>query len=228
MRDCNNCANVMSRTCFCETNENWAPKQDTVVLLLAGHGDVNALGTYPRSKRSPEVPPGVYEGRQNRIIARRMADAFHQAGYVSQFINPGPVNQHKRNIIGYVNDNVNVARRNNMKAVLFEIHANSEQVEYFDERGWGDAHGHTTFISKRASDRSRQIANKFDYLLQNYGYGIKSRGVKEKDFTVITKVKCPAILYEGYFMSNMNDVKIATDPAQIDIVCRAAIASLTE
>lgn len=200
--------------------------KDTIVLIMAGHGDVNALGMYPRSKRSPEVPPGVFEGRQNRIIAQNMCALFKLKGYRAQVINPGPINQHKRNIIGYVNDNVRHATRRGFKTVLFEIHANSERVEHFDDRGWGDARGHTIFISEKASKRSREIANNFNVALEKNGYAIKSRGIKERNFTVITKVKCPAILWEGYFMSNINDVKIATSPEQIDIACRAAVASL--
>lgn len=195
-----------------------------IVLIVAGHGGLNALGEYPRrDKRSPQVPPGIYEGAWNRIAAQAITDALNAAGILAQFVNPGPVNQPLKSIVGYIND---TAKRARAPICVLEVHANSEAVDHYDERGWGDASGVVQFVSRKASRTSHRLAEEFDRQLQELGYAIASRGKKETNFTVITKTSCPAWLFEAGFMSNKNDVAHLQDPNQLEIIKRAAVNTI--
>lgn len=195
-----------------------------IVLVVAGHGGLNALGEYPRKdKRSPQVPPGIYEGAWNRKAAEAITRALEAAGIRAQFVNPGPVNQPLKSIIGYVND---TCRRANVPICVFEVHANSEAVEHYDERGWGDARGVVQFVSKRASSTSQKLAHEYDKQLQELGYAIPSRGVKAANFAIITRTSCPAWLLEAGFMSNYQDVELLQQEDQIGILCQAAVNTI--
>jgi N-acetylmuramoyl-L-alanine amidase len=203
---------------------------EPIVLVVAGHGGLNALGIYPRKdKRSPQVPPGIYEGAWNRTTAAEIVEELQEEGIRAEFVNPGPINQPLKSIIGYVNDTV---RRSSVPICLLEVHANSDDVEFYDERGWYDENGedietgYTIFTCHDASQKSQNLASALDTSLQGEGYKIPSRGVKQANFNVIKKTKCPAILVEWGFMSNRSDVANLQDPAELKKMCRAAAKAI--
>jgi len=196
-----------------------------VILTVAGHGGLNAHGEYPRKdKRSPEVPPGIFEGAFNRTTAGGITDKLLEDGITCQFVNPGPMNSPHKSIIGYVND---TARRSNRPLALIEVHANSDDVQHYDERGWFDENGQdietgfVVFVSERASRTSLKLAHAIDAAVRAEGYKIPSRGVKSANFNIITKTVCPAVLIECGFMSNRSDVALLQDPVEIKKLCTA-------
>jgi N-acetylmuramoyl-L-alanine amidase len=69
-------------------------------ILDPGHGGM-AFGHYMTpGKRSPQVPPGIYEGEFNRAIA----NSVHDGNYLETIVtNPGPINISLKKRVSFVN-----------------------------------------------------------------------------------------------------------------------------
>lgn len=208
--------------------------RDPVVLLVAGHAGIDAIGHYGTpGKRSPQVPPGVYEGENNRIACSIIESALKAAGIRAQTINPGPLSIPVKTALGYTADIVKRAAPD--PVVLLEIHANSDTVTHFDARGWTGARGHVMFIGK-APDSSKptiakfataqQIAQKISQNLTDAGSMIPSRGVKSAAFTLISRSACPAVLIERGFMSNLEDVALLQDENELQKLAAAIVKTI--
>lgn len=196
-----------------------------VVLVVAGHGGLNALGEYPRKdKRSPEVPPGIFEGEWNRTTAQVITDHLTAAGITAQFVNPGPLSAPLKSLLGYIQDTAK--RATPRPLVVLEVHANSEVVEHYDPRGWGSARGVVAFHPKNGSEPSRLLASTLIEKLQEEGYRIPSRGVKSAAFTMIMKCPGPAVLLECGFMSSREDVALLQDPQEVEKIARAVVSTV--
>jgi len=188
-------------------------------LLDPGHGGL-AFGHYlTPGKRSPEIPPGIYEGAFNRRICRIVefrAQEYKQLDALS--IAPGPANIPLKARVSFVNQ----LYRREKNLALISVHCNAAAA-----RGWSTANGFTIFISRRASDKSKELAQ---ILHERYAdiVPIRSRGIKQKNFTMIHKTKCPAVLLEMGFMINRREViKLQLQATQEKIVS-AILAAMSE
>jgi N-acetylmuramoyl-L-alanine amidase len=162
-------------------------------LLDPGHGGV-AFGHYlTPGKRSPEVPPGIYEGEFNRAVC----------GYLhneEKFLNivPGPIRVPLQDRVDFVNG---IAEHENV--ALISVHANAAG----DGNQWNKANGFTIFTSKDSLTESRILARCIHKeFFESFGDTIKSRGIKQENFTVLKRSHCPAVLVECGFMTNKSDV----------------------
>lgn len=190
------------------------------VLIIAGHNGLNAVNEYPRSdKQSPEVPPGIYEGQWNRLFAQSLAYCLKSASIDCQLVNPGPINIPHDSIVGYVNDTF---KRTNKPLFLFEIHANAAGKK------WSNANGYTIFTPRNSKPLESSMALEFNKQLIDFNYPIRTRGIKQKNFKIITRTKCPALLFEAGFMDNVNDVALLQRQKTIDTACKAFRRSLRE
>lgn len=97
-------------------------------------------------------------------------------------------------------------------AVLFvSVHYNSAPSQ--------EAHGIEVFFHQSEANKVRAKASKelaamiLDEVIQNTG--AKSRGVKNGNFAVIRETKMPAILIEGGFMTNQEEMALIKDPAYV-------------
>lgn len=165
----------------------------TTFLINSGHGS-DTLG-----KRSPFVPPGIKEWEFNRDIARRLVAATNGAGLIGHnyldHIDPEQCAVPLHEIVRRVN-----AHRG--QTVLLSIHANAARD---GDSAWVDnAHGSAAFVATTASARSHSIALTIAPWVAT-SLRIKNRGIIEKDFTVLKKTFCPAILLECGFMTNSSE-----------------------
>jgi len=168
-----------------------------------GHGGISPGGLYlTPGKRSPEVPPGIYEGEFNRDMARRLQAHCEGAGIDSTIISPGPINVRNLDRANFSNQ----LHRHRKNCVYLSIHANASG----NGKEWNQAKGFVVFHypgSKPGQDMARIFHH---HLAQG---PISSRGIKTARFTVLAKTSHPAILVEYGFMTNMEDTAVLASQA---------------
>jgi N-acetylmuramoyl-L-alanine amidase len=164
-------------------------------LLDAGHGGVCFGHYFTPGKRSPEVPPGIYEGEFNREIAELVRhEGRHD--FDIEVLNPGPINIPLKDRVDYVNQ---VARTEDV--TLLSLHVNAAPA-----KGWSDANGITIFRSGNASLNSVRFAWSLSKTLESELPEMKMRGIKKRNFTIIRRTICPAVLLEMGFMTSKHDM----------------------
>jgi hypothetical protein len=197
-------------------------------LLDPGHGGM-VFGEYlTPGKRSPGVPPGVFEGKFNRRVCQLIQAEYETAvrnnpeksedTHRILTLTPGPINvpllrkkgQGGQCRIEFIND---ICRRFKGEHVaLISIHANASP-----RSGWSSANGHRVFVSKKASKNSRLLSRKVDWYMSQITE-LERRPIKAVNHHITTLTKCPAILVECAFMTNRADaVFLASRDGQIQI-----------
>ncbi len=74
---------------------------------------------------------------------------------------------------------------------------------------WNDATGVEIYTDKNFTEADEKLANAIYKNLPNYT-GLKGRGIKRANWTVINQNQIPAVLVEGGFMDSNNDYKVIT------------------
>lgn len=92
---------------------------------------------------------------------------------------------------------------------------------------WCSATGVGVFVDKKATDADLKLANLIQTKLPGYT-GLKSRGVKRANFTVIYQNTVPAVLVEGGFMDNKKDHAVITSDAGQTAYAKAVAEALIE
>jgi N-acetylmuramoyl-L-alanine amidase len=122
-------------------------------------------------------------------------------------------------------DEALTARRNayvNAKAASFvSIHHNAYTGS------WSSATGVEVYVDKNATSDDLKLANLIYTRLVKYT-GLRGRGVKRADYTVIYQNKIPAVLVEGGFMDGSNDHKVITSDAGQEAYAKAVAEALIE
>lgn len=92
---------------------------------------------------------------------------------------------------------------------------------------WSSATGVEVYVDKNATSNDLKLANLiYNRLVQHTG--LKGRGVKRADYTVIYQNKIPAVLVEGGFMDGSNDYKVITSDAGQEAYAKAVVEALIE
>ena len=92
---------------------------------------------------------------------------------------------------------------------------------------WGNATGVETFTDKNCTATDLELARLIQKKMVKYT-GLKDRGVKSENWTVINTNKVTAVLVEGGFMDNKKDHKIITSEAGQKAYGRAVAEALIE
>ena len=170
-------------------------QSEPIFLLDPGHGGlVNGKYVTP-GKRSPEIPPGIYEGVVNRQITKRLIDYCED---------------NQINYVNLVTENTDISlservRRANKVASIYpdsiyvSIHCNAAG------NGWNSANGIETFYYKDME--AFRLAGKFQRELITET-DARNRGVKEANFYVLRKTNMPAVLLELGFHTNLREAKL--------------------
>lgn len=164
-----------------------------VIALDAGHGLKTA---------GKQTPDGIKEWELNDKVRDKIVTMLKD--YDVKFIFPdndeGIVDEgltNRRSM--YVNADVDAA---------VSIHHNAYKGT------WCTATGVEVYIDNNATVKDIDLANAIIGKLATYT-GLKKRGVKRSNFTVITQNSVPAVLVEGGFMDNKKDhAVITTDGGQ--------------
>lgn len=122
-------------------------------------------------------------------------------------------------------DEALTARRNayvNAKAAsLVSIHHNAYTGS------WSGATGVEVYVDKNATADDLRLANLIYNRLVQYT-GLKGRGVKRVNYTIITQNQIPAVLVEGGFMDGSKDYNIITSDAGQEAYAKAVAEALIE
>lgn len=177
-----------------------------IIAIDAGHG----LKT--PGKRTPD---GIHEWALNDKV--RDYIVANLKGYDVKIIFPD-------NNEGNTDESL-TSRRNmyiNKDAdVMVSIHHNA----YLGK--WGSANGVEVFTDKNPTAGDKELANLINARLSKYT-GLKKRGVKSENWSVINQNKIPAVLVEGGFMDNKKDYKVITSADGQKAYAKAVSESLIE
>lgn len=185
------------------------------LLLDPGHGD-RLWGHYlTPGKRSPDVPPGIYEGEYNRHVSYAIEQSV--TGGVST-LNPGPMQIGDRTKIKYINDLWTAGSR----FVLVCLHCNASR-----KQGWQPDNGFVVFHSSNASQTSKNLALQISLKMGTYLPRIKPRyktGIKTRDLSILKKTLCPAVYFEMFFMTSLDDLRESSIEMLATVVNKAWLA----
>lgn len=189
------------------------PSDSLNVDIDAGHG-INTAG-----KRTPDGSMREYEF--NSVVARYVAEEL--TGYVTAAGKP-VITRFVHDVTGArdipLSERVSFANR--LPAdVYVSIHANAYGST------WNDANGIETYAAVVASETSVRLAKAVQNALIK-STGLRDRGVKRADFTVIRQTKMPAILVEAGFMTNRTEAALLKSDSYRRTVARAIVEGLAE
>lgn len=164
----------------------------------------NGHGIETQGKRSPDGK--VREYAVTRHIAHGVAEELNARGYHAVLLVPydADVSLSKRA------EKVNRICKDHPEAVLLSIHCNAAG----SGKEWRDASGieaYTTVGNTRADILAECFYEALDEVLPDVKQRIDmSDGDrdKERDFYILRKTRCPAVLTENYFMDNKSDVRV--------------------
>ncbi len=171
----------------------YQPVQKTVILIDPGHGGEDE-GTKSLSK------PVYSEKSFNLITAKFLSSYLKQMGYQPVLTRTDDT---------FISLKGRFEGANNMKPALFvSVHYNAAPAP--------EANGVEVFYYRQEDNPSRTQSSK--KLAQSVlaeviaATGAKSRNVKHGDYAVIRETEMPAILIEGGFLSNEEELQKIKDP----------------
>ena len=182
-----------------------------MILIDAGHGGINpSTGEYVTSgKRSPMLPDGsvFYEGVNNRVIANMIHAELKEQGFESMLL----VNTWQDVSLGWRVRKANKITKEHPNTILISIHSDA----FGDGKKWTSPSGISAFTSK-GETKSDKYATIFLEKMFNHFNGIAKFRTdyyrdndpdKEADFYILRKTKCPAILFELGFHTNLEELQ---------------------
>ncbi len=176
------------------------------IALDCGHG-LNTAGK--------QTPDGIKEWTLNDKVRNKVVAML--AGYDCEFI-------HTDNNEGVTDESLaaRVAKYKNAGAAAFvSIHHNAFTGS------WNGATGVEVYTDKNPTNADNKLADCIYGRLVKYT-GLRGRGIKRADFTVITQDSIPAVLCEGGFMDGTNDYKVITSDAGQTAYAKAVAEGLIE
>lgn len=105
--------------------------------------------------------------------------------------------------------------------VFVSIHANA-----FGET-WNEANGIETYTAKICSPVSAKLAHTVQRKLTQ-ATGLRDRGVKQADFTVVARTKMPAVLIEAGFMTHPREAELLKSGAYRKTVALTIVEALAD
>jgi N-acetylmuramoyl-L-alanine amidase len=162
------------------------------IIIDPGHGGMWADIYATAGKRSPEIPPGFYEGVHMRKIAAELSTlALDRYDWISPILDcPGPDPALKSRIHVY----------NKIPCdLVLSLHSNAKGMG----KKWFDAHGAIAFFDHGSK---RRAVEKFmaHYCLAS---GMHNRGEKISTTLTMMRTKHREILLETGFHTNKKDVE---------------------
>ncbi|MBQ4395865.1 MAG: N-acetylmuramoyl-L-alanine amidase [Paludibacteraceae bacterium] len=189
----------------------------------------NGHGSDTPGKRSPLLEDGrsrLFEWKFTRRVAQRIVELAPQYDIKPVILVPEDedisLSTRATRANSYIRSNPGE------KCVLISIHGNAfgkDSEVWMNARGWEA----WTTVGKTNSDKLAEClynaARKF-FPSDTKFRTDKSEGDqdKEKDFTVLKKAACPAVLTENFFFNNIEDCRYMLSYMGIDAIARAHLA----
>lgn len=176
------------------------------IAIDAGHG-YNTTG-----KRTPD---GIKEWTLNDKVRDKVVEILkdYDVDFIFPDNNEGKIDEGlstRRNM--YVNANADAC---------VSTHHNALKGK------WGKHTGVEVYVDKNCTEKDMQLAEAIYKRLVEYT-GLKGRGIKKVDFTVINQNKVPAVLVEGGFMDSTIDHPVITSEKGQEAYARAVAEGLIE
>lgn len=177
-----------------------------VIALDAGHG-LNTAGK--------QTPDGIKEWTLNDKVRDKVVEMLkdYDVKIIFPDNNEGKIDESltsRRTM--YVNQKVDAA---------VSIHHNAFEGK------WGKATGVEVFTDKKATAADKELAALIYENLPTY-IGLKGRGIKQANWSVIYQNKVPAVLVEGGFMDSTIDYPVLTSEKGQNGYARAVAEGLIE
>lgn len=177
-----------------------------IIALDAGHG------LYTAGK---QTPTGIKEWSLNDKVRDKVV--ANLSGYDVSIVN---VDNNEGNVDETLTARVNAYINAGAEAFV-SMHHNAFKGD------WTGATGVEVYVDINATDEDIKLANCIYNRLVKYT-GLRGRGVKRADFTVICQNKIPAVLCEGGFMDGTEDYKVITSDEGQTAYARAVSEGLVE
>lgn len=177
-----------------------------VIALDAGHG-LNTAGK--------QTPDGIKEWTLNDKVRDKIVDFLK--GYDVEFIFPD-------NNEGLKDEGLTARRTmyvNQDADAAVSIHHNAYQGV------WGKATGVEVYTDRNCTAADTELAKLIYARLPKYT-GLKGRGIKQMNWTVINQNAVPAVLVEGGFMDTKSDYAVITSDAGQTAYAKAVAEALIE
>ena len=176
------------------------------VCLDAGHGLRTA---------GKQTPNGIKEWTINDKVRDKEVEILkeYDVDFVFSDNNEGNVDEKltvRKSM--YLNENVDVAVSNHCNAL---------------DGKWGDHTGVEVYVDKNYTEEDMRLAKLIYDKLVKYT-GLKGRGIKIADFTIINQNKVPACLVEGGFMDSRIDYPVITSDEGQNAYARAVAEGIIE
>lgn len=162
-----------------------------------------------------QTPDGIKEWTLNDKVRDRVVELLKD--YDVEFVFPD-------NNEGIV-DEGNTARKKMYIAKGVDAAVSIHHNAYTGK--WNNATGVEVFTDRNETSKDRQLAEAIYKRLVEYT-GLRGRGIKEENWTVINQNSIPAVLVEGGFMDSNIDYKVITSTAGQDAYARAVAEGLIE
>lgn len=186
-------------------------------ILDPGHGGINpTTGKYVTAgKRSPAVPPGIFEGVFNRAVMEAVSKRLTAMGIYHCSTTSGWEDTPLKDRVKYVKRCQSMYEN----CVLVSIHANAAPA-----LGWSSARGTVVFTRRNFNQPENELA---EMLSQWVGVltELPSRGVKRANFTMLV-VPCPAVLIECGFMTNRIEAEFMASPEGVERIAESIVQTI--
>jgi N-acetylmuramoyl-L-alanine amidase len=186
-------------------------------ILDPGHGGIDPIsGQYVTAgKRSPAVPPGIFEGVFNRAVMEAVSGRLIALNINHATTSPGWIDTLLKDRV----KNVKRLQSINGNCVLISIHANAAPGA-----GWSSARGTVVFTRRNFNQPENTLA---EMLSQWAGVltELPSRGVKRANFTMLV-VPCPAVLIECGFMTNRIEAEFMASPEGVERIAESIVQTI--
>lgn len=167
-----------------------------VWLLDAGHGGIDPQGNYVTAPRKMYKHPNgivIYEGKFNREVRDELIQLIIKDGHMEWFIvNHGYKDMSLGARVRYANKLQAIHGR----CIFLSIHGNA-----------GKGRGFESYTAEGESE-SDKIDEVWRQEMVKIFPGKVDRGTKDRNFYVVEKTTCPAILTESGFMDTLRDCKM--------------------
>lgn len=186
-----------------------------IVILDNGHGR-QTFG-----KMSPDG--SIKEYAYARKITKSVKEKLDEIGINSVILVPEEDDISLRERCKRANE---IYKENNKQAILVSEHLNAagNGSQWMSARGW------SVFVSKNASQNSKDLAECFADAANEVGVKIRreypDRGYWVQNLAICRDTYCPAILLENFFQDNKDDVEFLLSQEGFDTVVNISVQGI--
>ena len=196
------------------------------ILIDNGHGkETKGKGSqYTLNKVLPELPFREYQW--TREIAGAIVETLVNKGYDAELLVPEENDIRLATRVKRVNDIC--GKLGNKNVVLVSLHNDAEGMG----KAWGKANGFSAMVYTNAGDQSKKLANLIAKQMEEAEVRVRrqyaNKGYWAANLYILKNTRCPAVLTENFFQTNINDVKFLLSDEGKKICIDAHVKAIEE